>query len=317
MPPAVTRLGVVGNPDYAGLSDVLRRVRALAGPLGLELYLDPALQLHAGDDGELSAEAPVDAVLSLGGDGTLLRAARLMDARAVPILGVNLGRLGFLTSCDQAGLEEGVRRLADGDYCAETRMALRAAMVDAHGVERMRWRSLNDVVLHKGGFARVVSFVVWVDGEVMGSFGADGVVVSSPTGSTAYSLSAGGPIVVPTVESLVLTAVSPHTMAMRPLVLPPTAEVQIRAVDSPDGLLVTIDGQVGTTFSAQDALVIRRARTPVVVVRFAPGGFFARLREKMGWGGLTDRDDRAHVLGAPPHPTPPLGSDAFEDPAAR
>jgi NAD+ kinase len=154
----------------------------------------------------------------------------------------------------------------------------------------MRWRSLNDVVLHKGGFARVVRFAVWVDGEPIAAYSADGVVVSTPTGSTAYSLSAGGPIVVPTVESIVLTPVSPHTLAIRPLVLPPSAEVRVQGEDSPEELLVTIDGQVGTKFAAVETLVVSRAERPVLVVRFPGTTFFARLREKLGWGGLADRD---------------------------
>ncbi|MDF1502064.1 NAD(+)/NADH kinase [Roseisolibacter sp. H3M3-2] len=299
------RLGVVGNSDYGGLSDVVRRLRALVPQLGLELVAEAALRPHLPEASLLDDAAPVDAVLSLGGDGTLLRAARMLDGRTPPILGVNLGRLGFLTSCDASGLEDGVRRLAAGDFHAERRMALRAAALDAGGTEHMRWRSLNDVVLHKGGFARVVRFAAWVDGEPVGAFAADGVVVSTPTGSTAYSLSAGGPIVVPTVESIVLTAVSPHTLAIRPLVLPPTAVIHLAADDGPEALLVTIDGQVGTTFEQRGTLVIRRAESPVVIARFPDTGFFGRLREKMGWGGLSERDDTARDGSAPAlRPTP-------------
>jgi NAD+ kinase len=293
------RLGLVGNSDYEGLGEVMRRLRTLVPQYDLTLVCEPALVPHLAGCETLDEHGPLDAMLSLGGDGTLLRAARLLDGRAAPILGVNLGRLGFLTSCDANGLEDGVRRLATGDYHAEPRMALHAAAVDASGTEQMRWRSLNDVVLHKGGFARVVRFAVWVDGEPVGAFGADGVVVSTPTGSTAYSLSAGGPIVVPTVESIVLTAVSPHTLAIRPLVLPPTAELHLTAEGSSE-LLVTIDGQVGTTFRGSETLVVRRAETPVIVVRFADDGFFSRLRHKMGWGGLSERDDRGGDLLAPP-----------------
>jgi NAD+ kinase len=299
------RLGVVGNSDYVGLADVMRRLRGLVSPLDLELVMEDGLRAHVPDAASFGDRAEVDAVLSLGGDGTLLRAARMRDGRQAPILGVNLGRLGFLTSCDAPGLEDGLRRLASGDYHAERRMALRAAALDAAGTEHMRWRSLNDVVLHKGGFARVVRFAAWVDGEPVGAFAADGVVVSTPTGSTAYSLSAGGPIVVPTVESIVLTAVSPHTLAIRPLVLPPTAELHLTADDGPDALLVTIDGQVGTTFEQRGTLVIRRADTPVVIARFPDTGFFGRLREKMGWGGISERDDTARDGSAPAlRPTP-------------
>jgi NAD+ kinase len=299
------RLGVVGNSDYGGLADVMRRLRQLVPELRLELAAEPELRPHLPGASAFDDGAQVDAVLSLGGDGTLLRAARMLDGRTAPILGVNLGRLGFLTSCDASGLEDGVRRLAAGDYHAEPRMALRAAALDAGGAEHMRWRSLNDVVLHKGGFARVVRVAVWVDGEPVGAFAADGVVVSTPTGSTAYSLSCGGPIVVPTVESMVLTAISPHTLAMRPLVLPPTAELHLMADDGPESLLVTIDGQVGTTFEQRGTLVIRRAETPVVIARFPDSGFFGRLREKMGWGGISERDDTARDGSAPSiRPTP-------------
>ena len=299
------RLGLVGNSDYEGLGEVMRRLRRLVPQHDLTLVCEPALAPHLAGCETLDEHGTLDAMLSLGGDGTLLRAARLLDGRAVPILGVNLGRLGFLTSCDANGLEDGVRRLATGDYNAEPRMALRAAAVDAAGSEQMRWRSLNDVVLHKGGFARVVRFAVWIDGEPVGAFGADGVVVSTPTGSTAYSLSAGGPIVVPTVESIVLTAVSPHTLAIRPLVLPPTAELHLTAEGSSE-LLVTIDGQVGTTFRGSETLVVRRAETPVIIARFSDDGFFSRLRQKMGWGGLSERDDRGVDLlaGPPVRPTP-------------
>jgi NAD+ kinase len=135
-----------------------------------------------------------------------------------------------------------------------------------------------------------VRFGVHVDGEPLGAYGADGVVICTPTGSTGYSLSAGGPVVVPTVESIMVTPVSPHTLAMRPLVVPPEAEVAVRAEDGPEGLLVTVDGQVGTTFRAGETLIVRRADVPVRIVRFPGTSFFERLRHKLGWGGLSERD---------------------------
>lgn len=291
------RVGVVGHSGYAGLPEVMRTLRGLRGTLGLALSAEPDLLPHLEGADALAADTPLDAMLSLGGDGTLLRAARLLDGRAVPILGVNLGRLGFLTSCAGDELAEGVRRLAAGDYLVEPRMAMSAQAVAPDGAVRHAWRSLNDVVLHKGGFARVVRFEVWVDTEPVGTFAADGVVVSTPTGSTAYSLSAGGPVVVPTVESLVLAPVAPHTLAIRPLVLPATAEVRITGADGPGDLLATIDGQVGAHFTGGETLVIRRAEAPVLVARFRDGTFFARLRKKMGWGGLTERDGEAGGAG--------------------
>lgn len=294
------RLGILGHPGYPGLPDVMRQIRALASPCGLSLALEPELLEHVPEGLRLEHDAPLDALLSLGGDGTLLRAARFLDGRQVPILGVNLGRLGFLTSCAAEELEAGVRRLAAGDYCPERRMVLHTHAVARDGAVRHHWRSLNDVVLHKGGFARVVRFSVHVDGEVVATFGGDGVVVSTPTGSTAYSLSAGGPVVVPTVESIVLTPVSPHTLALRPMVLPPTAEVRVQAEDDVTELLVTVDGQVGTHFHENETLVVRRAEAPVLIVRFSSNRFFGRLRQKMGWGGLVERDETGSPAAAAP-----------------
>ena len=285
------RVGVVGHQGYGGLADVLATLHRLAPALDLHLSYEDSLLSVAGDGATLIAPADVDAMLTLGGDGTLLRAARLVHDRAVPILGVNLGRLGFLTCCPASQLEEALRRLASGDYVVEARMTLDARVADVTGGERQRWRALNDVVLHKGGFARVVSVRVEADGEAVGHFSADGVVIATPTGSTAYNLSAGGPVVVPTLESILLTPVSAHTLALRPLVLPATSVVTLRGSNNPDELLITVDGQVGCTFGAGDTLVVRRSASPVPIVRFPGTSFFSTMREKLHWGGLLDRDE--------------------------
>jgi len=274
------RVGVVGHRGYVGLPTILGTLLDIAPELGLQLAFEEELWEIAEEGDRLEHPEQVDALLTLGGDGTLLRGARFLNGYEVPILGINLGRLGFLTSCSGEDFEEGVRRFARGEFEPEARMALSSSTLDRNGVERAQWLSLNDVVLHKGGFARVVRFSVYVDGEPIGSYSADGLVISTPTGSTGYSLSAGGPIVVPTVESIVLT----------PLVLPPSVEVMVRADDGPAELLVTIDGQVGTTFTSGEALVVRRAASPVRIVRFPGTTFFTRLRRKLGWGGLSERD---------------------------
>jgi len=284
------RVGVIGHKGYLGLPSILGTLLGIAPEVGLTLLFEPDLWDIAGQGDRLESPDKVDALLTLGGDGTLLRGARFLDGRTVPILGINLGRLGFLTACGGEEFEDGVRRFAAGDFVSESRMALESCALDRDGAERCRWLSLNDVVLHKGGFARVVKFTVFVDDEPIGTYSADGLVVSTPPGSTGYSLSAGGPIVVPTLESIVLTPVSPHTLAMRPLVLPPQVEVKVRADDGPDELLVTIDGQVGTTFTDGETLVVRRAPHAVQIVRFPGTTFFTRLRRKLGWGGLSERD---------------------------
>ena len=287
------RLGVVGHRGYDGLAHIVGNVCRLANELELEPLFEPDLLDIASDARSLEADTEIDALLTLGGDGTLLRGARLLAGRPVPILGVNLGRLGFLTSCGRDETDLALRRLAAGDYLAERRMQLEARAIDSADGVRKRWFALNDVVLHKGGFARVVHLNVVASGDSVGTYAADGIVFSTPTGSTAYSLSAGGPVVMPTLESIVLTPISPHTLAIRPLVLAADLEIRVHADDGPEELLVTVDGQVGTTFSVGETLLVRRADRYALIVRFPGSSFFSVLTRKLGWGGLADRDGTA------------------------
>jgi NAD+ kinase len=289
----VRRVGVVGHRGYDDLEAILAHLTSLAPTLGLALAFEPELHDLVPQSERLTSPEGLDCVVTLGGDGTLLRGARWLGDHEVPLLGVNLGRLGFLTSCSGAEAADALERFAAGAYTAEKRMGLVAHAINGGGVTASPLRALNDIVLHKGGFARVLRFSVMIDGNPVGAYSGDGVVISTPTGSTAYSLSAGGPVVYPTLESIVLTPVSPHTLAVRPLVLAPDAEIRVRAEDGPEELLVTVDGQVGTTFSGGHTLVIRRAPTSVRIVRFAGSSFFSVLRRKMGWGGLAERDETA------------------------
>ena len=209
------RVGVVGHRGYAGLPGVLGSLLDLAPQIGVTLEFEDELWEIVEDGTRLDGPTGLDLLLTLGGDGTLLRGARFLGGHPVPILGVNLGRLGFLTSCGGDEFGEALRRWAAGEFQAEDHMALEAHAFGLDGGNRGHWFCLNDVVLHKGGFARVVRFGVEVDGEPLGAYAADGVVISTPTGSTGYSLSAGGPIVVPTVESIPPTPVSPAAAASR------------------------------------------------------------------------------------------------------
>lgn len=281
------RLGVVGHTGYAGLDTALQTLQRLAPALNLELRLEPDL---AGTSAE-SFESPenLDALLTLGGDGTLLRGARMLSGHEVPILGVNLGRLGFLTCCPAAQLETSLMRFARGDYAVESRMMLQAA-VEVGKRPRENWIAFNDVVIHKGGFARVVVLRVSVDEELIAEYAADGVVIASPTGSTAYSLSAGGPVVVPTLETILVTPVSPHTLAIRPVVVSAGSRITVQAEGAPEELLVTVDGQAGTKFMRGETLAVSRASKVTKIVRFPGSSFFATLRQKLGWGGIPERD---------------------------
>lgn len=291
------RIGVVGHAGYVGVPAILNTLLHTASSLGVQLRFEEELFRLATDGELLQGTDQIDALITLGGDGTLLRGARMLERRPVPILGVNFGRLGFLTSCSASDLEKGLGQLARGEYVAERRMTLESCAVGEGHAEEYRWLALNDVVIHKSGFARLVRLTVSVDGEPIGAYSADGLIISTPTGSTGYSISAGGPVVVPTVESIILTPVAPHTLALRPLVLPPDVEVRVRADVDPDELLVTIDGQVGSTFGGGDTLIVRRAEQPVHLVRLPGVTFFSRLQHKLGWGGLSVRDARKTSAG--------------------
>jgi NAD+ kinase len=282
----VTRVGVVGNPGYDELRDVLQQLGGIARRLGIRLQFESELRGMTEDGEPLREIDGLDALLTLGGDGTLLRGARLVGERPIPIIGINMGRLGFLTCCGSGEIEAALERFQSGDYVAESRMALSARVLAVDGTERESWRAMNDVVVHKGGFARVVRLTVSADDAPVASYAADGVVIASPTGSTAYSLSAGGPVVVPTLDVLLVTPISAHTLGIRPLVLSATSEIVVRPDDAPEELMVTVDGQGGSTLGVGETLVVARAAAGVIIVRFPGQSFFSTLRQKLGWGGL-------------------------------
>ena len=283
-------VGIVGNRRYADLPAILARMAADAPGHGARLVLEaqlgdlaPALPSGALED------QPLDALMSLGGDGTMLRGARLACRRGLPILGLNMGRVGFLATAGPESVTTALGRLARGDVTIEPRIALEAT---CRGVSFI---AANDVVVHKGGLVRVVRLAVAVDDEAVGPYSADGIIVATPTGSTAYSMSAGGPIVVPSVDALVLTAICPHTLAVRPLVVPASARLTIRPLEpvpgTGDDLLVSIDGQVAARLAPGQELQVRRAANPVRLARLDAESFFGRLSAKLQWGDLTDRKD--------------------------
>ena len=282
-----TRLGVIGHNGYEGLPAALETLRRLAPGLNMTLRFEESLAQSP--DEQITSPGDLDTLLTLGGDGTLLRGARLLNGHAVPILGVNMGHLGFLTCCPADQLEHSLMRFARNDYTVESRILLHVTVSDRHRKVKGEWLALNDVAVHKGGFARIVPLRVSVDDELIASYSADGVVISTPTGSTAYSLSAGGPVVVPTLETIIVTPISPHTLAIRSVVLPATASVTVQADGATEELMITVDGQTGSTFGGADTLNVRRANETIRVVRFPGSSFFATLREKLGWGGIPER----------------------------
>jgi NAD+ kinase len=284
-------VGVVGNPRYGDLAAVLRTLAREAPGRGMHLYTEPSLLTLWDRPPPLIDEAQLSALLTFGGDGTLLRGARLLHGAEVPILGINLGRVGFLTTATRDGLSQALEALATGRYLLERRMALATTITGERGSLQVAHQSLNDVAVHKAGVARVIRVRVLVNGEDLGPYTADGIIVSSPTGSTAYSLSAGGPIVAPGVEAMVITPVCAHTLAVRPVVVPCEHTVTIEPIHPwADDLFVSYDGQVGGTLAPGDRVDIRRSAGAVCLVRLGTEGYFSRMRQKLRWGDLDERE---------------------------
>jgi NAD+ kinase len=226
----------------------------------------------------------VDLLVVLGGDGTLLSAVRAVDGCPVPILGVNLGYLGFLTEISLDELYPTLEAVAAGTTPVEARMTLFAS-VERAGVTLGRYRVLNDAVLSKGALARISDLEVRVDGRYLTNYRADGLILGTPTGSTAYSLSAGGPIVSPHLPAIVLTPISPHTLTHRPLLLEDSAEVEVRLVSKNGDVFLTLDGQEGCELQAEDVVRVRKSDQPVLLVRSTSRDYFEVLRTKLMWGG--------------------------------
>jgi len=229
----------------------------------------------------------VDWVVVLGGDGTLLGAVRRVGRFGVPILGVNLGGMGFLTGIPLNKLYPVIELLLAEGLQKEGRVLLEVEII-REGREFRRFQVLNDMVINKGTLARIIDLEVTINGEFLTTFRADGLIVSTPTGSTAYNLSAGGPILYPTMEAFVLTPICPFTLTNRPILLPDTSVIEIKlGEESEERVVLTFDGQVGFDFHYGDLVIIKKSRRSIHL--FTPPGYnyFEILRTKLMWGGTT------------------------------
>lgn len=225
----------------------------------------------------------LDWIVVLGGDGTLLNAARLVAPYNIPLLGVNLGRLGFLTEVEEDGLFPSLERLLAGDYLIEERMMLQARVISSSGVQRS-FLALNDVVVTKGSFARMINLRASVGEELIGTYSADGILVASPTGSTAYSLSAGGPILVPDMHALIITPICSHAIDTRPLVVSDNKQISIQLTSRNLDVKMTVDGHSGIKLKEDDLVIVSKAQVVAKLIRFDQYKFFHILSEKMRKG---------------------------------
>ena len=284
-PPRFRRIGVIGHSRYSALEPTLTALATFATQHDLELAAEPDLRGYLPKAVDFQAD-DVDMLITLGGDGTLLRGARMVARQHKPILGVNLGFLGFLTSIAPPELEPSLLQLLAGEYWLDKRFMLEAHVVNQAGTAGPSHIALNDAVLHKGGVARVMRLGVFVGAprEEIASYTADGIILATPTGSTAYSLSANGAIVVPTVDCIVATPICPHSLAIRPLVLPSSEEIMIEVRDPASEVMLTIDGQDGEPVKVGDHVIVRKSEALVPLVRFSGQSFFSTLRRKLHWG---------------------------------
>ena len=222
-------------------------------------------------------------VIVLGGDGTLLSVARLIGARGTPILGVNLGSLGFLT---EVTLDEMYPLLEDillGKMIIDERGMLEAA-IRREGQEIAKYTVLNDVVINKGALARMILMETRVDGWLLNTYRADGLIISTPTGSTAYSLSAGGPIVYPTVGAVIISPICPHTLTNRPIVVPDDAAIEVTLLTEDEDVLVTLDGQEGHQIKFMDTVAIKKIKGTTKLILSPKKDYYQILRQKLRWG---------------------------------
>jgi len=280
-------IGIIANPTKARAAEVLRRIAVRAKALGLALCADPPTGALL-DVGEVAVAENlfdvVDLVMALGGDGTMIRAVRELNGRDKPIIGVNIGGLGFLTSVAEDDLDRAMECLANGSYVLSEHPIV-SCRVERGGEKIAEYRALNDVVVNRGATARVVTLDVWVDGGKVTSYVCDGLIVSTPAGSTGHSLSAGGPILAPATRAFVISLICPHTLSSRPLVVPDSSEICVGLHNGERRLILSVDGQVGCALAGEDRVLIRRGERSVRFIHLPGYSYFGVLRQKLHWSG--------------------------------
>jgi NAD+ kinase len=278
---------IISKPQKPELEGILRDLVAWLNSRNYHYLLDPdsAAYINAPNPIErvdLPSHKP-NLVIVLGGDGTLLAAARAFARTTTPILSVNLGSLGFLTEIPLSDLystlDDWCQNLAD----IEIRSMMHAEIV-RNGVSVQAWDALNDVVVAKGTIARMGDFSIEIEKQFVATFRADGIIVSTPTGSTAYNLAADGPIVMPNVNAMLVTPICPHLLTIRPIVVPGDAEICVHVVGVPNEIYLTVDGQEAVQLQLGDQVHCQRSESSVRMLRHKPNGLFSVLRSKLKWG---------------------------------
>jgi NAD+ kinase len=270
----IRRIGLIGNTQKSECAGIIRRATRLIERAGRKAIVD-------GDVATLARE--VDLLVVFGGDGTMLRAAQSIGDSSTPLLGINIGGLGFLTAVPSSELASALEHIWKGEFKYESR-ALIEASGPCHG-RQIRRSALNDIVISRGALSRLISLEVSVNGEIITRYRCDGLIVSSPTGSTAYSLAAGGAVVLPTAEVFALTPICPHALSNRSIILPLDATIRVKALNPAPDTLLSVDGEVVADLDAGDELTVRRSRSIVRLVNLANNSFLEAMRRKLQWRG--------------------------------
>jgi len=282
------RIGLVGNAEKSACAQSVRAAARLIQRAGRQVICDHTTAQHARlkcetapNTAELARTA--DLILVFGGDGTMLHAARQIAGSRTPMLGVNIGSLGFLTAVPSEELAAALKQVWSGEYKFETR-----ALIEATGVcykKKVRAVALNDLVITRGAVSRLIVLDVSVNGELITRYRCDGLILSSPTGSTAYSLAAGGAIVLPTADVFALTPICPHALSNRSIILPLSSTIKVKAINPEPAAFLNADGQIVGELDADDEITIRRSRHSVRLMRLANGSFLEAMRRKLHWRG--------------------------------
>lgn len=284
---SIKKIGIIANIAKEKSSGYTASLREWLLGRGLEVYLEEGIAALIGGLPGVERKklwSLADLIVVFGGDGTILRTARLVGERDVPIVGINLGAFGYLTEVDLSEMYEAMEAILAGDFQVEKRMML--AVKISGGEETFRdGKVLNDVVINRGNLSRIIELETTVDGRYLTTFKADGLIIATPTGSTAYSLAAGGPIVFPEFYSIIINPICPHTLTNRPLILPDSAEIEVTLRTKEEGATVTLDGQVSLPVKSGDSVTIRKSQYVTTLVSSPHRSYFEILRTKLGWGG--------------------------------
>ncbi len=283
---AIHRACFVANGHKEEALRLVVELRAKLSARGVESLCEEHVGKKLGLPWAPTAElTQTDLCIVLGGDGTLIHAAYVLSGRPVPVLGVNLGSMGFLTEIPVSEVQSMLDRVLDGDFKVEPRMKLRVHLHRGPGEEKiLDAEVLNDAVINKGALARIADLETSIDGEYVTTYKADGVIVSTPTGSTGYSLSAAGPIVYPAMNAVIVTPICPHALTQRPIVVPHDSQINLRLRSESAEMYLTLDGQTGLPMLPGDRVQIKQSKNKVMLIKNPNLDFFTILRTKLRWG---------------------------------